>query len=340
MRSEPMLLVVLLAVGLPMRIGAPPVPPKKMPAAQREATAVDFGPTDFCKQPTPPPGVKPGSCFQVVCLPTSIAIGAPFHTRVRWCLQRPRRSHLVVDTLDVNTKEWYGGDGYTPEGEWQCGEHTFEQTMNAVPDPATGEYNVLWRYFVTPVWGDGRYDIREEEPYPNAIAATGIDRQPLYDGLVDDCGLRPDRLVNFPPTGVQDGIDFPYTPYCIQPGEPFFVAVFTHLLSAPAADLHVNLHIGTGPDKYLGPDDIFVAESVEFGIPRDVDAIWSRHLARFTGRATAMLVGYSTPYLTAFLVPAGSTFDPSIPLRALDSGLVTREGPRRGPRLSLYIENA
>eukprot|EP00611_Tribonema_gayanum_P020769 TRINITY_DN3869_c0_g1_i1.p1 TRINITY_DN3869_c0_g1~~TRINITY_DN3869_c0_g1_i1.p1 ORF type:complete len:277 (-),score=63.54 TRINITY_DN3869_c0_g1_i1:265-1095(-) len=213
----------------------------------------------------------------------------------------------------MNTKEWYGGDGYTPEGEWQCGEHTFEQTINAVPDPVTGEYDILWRFFVTPVWGDGRYDIPEEEPYPNAIAATGIDRQPLYDGLVDDCGARSDGLVNFPATGVQDGINFTYTPYCIQPGEPFFVAVFTHLLSAPVADLHVNLQIGTGPDKYLGPDDIFVAKSVEFGIPRDVDAIWSRHLSRFTGRATAKLVGYSTPYLTAFLVPAGSTFDPSIP---------------------------
>jgi hypothetical protein len=33
--------------------------------------------------------------------------------------------------------------------------------------------------------------------------------------------------------------------------------IVTHLESTPAADLHVNLQIGTGGDKYLGPDDIF-----------------------------------------------------------------------------------
>jgi hypothetical protein len=35
--------------------------------------------------------------------------------------------------------------GYTPDGLWQCGEHTFELTMNPQPSPETGEYDVSTR---------------------------------------------------------------------------------------------------------------------------------------------------------------------------------------------------
>jgi hypothetical protein len=43
--------------------------------------------------------------------------------------------------------------GYTPdEGEWQCGEHTFELTMNAQPSPLTGDYDVMWKFFVVVSW--------------------------------------------------------------------------------------------------------------------------------------------------------------------------------------------
>jgi hypothetical protein len=49
--------------------------------------------------------------LQVMCLPTSIDPGEPFHAVVRWCLQRPRRFHITFDALDMNTKEHYGGIG-------------------------------------------------------------------------------------------------------------------------------------------------------------------------------------------------------------------------------------
>jgi hypothetical protein len=37
-----------------------------------------------CSQYQIPPGVKPGSCIQVMCMPTSVAVGKVFHMTVRW----------------------------------------------------------------------------------------------------------------------------------------------------------------------------------------------------------------------------------------------------------------
>ncbi len=165
------------------------------------------------------PGVKPGGCLQVVCMPTSIPVGATFHTRVRWCLQRPRRYNVNFDLLDLGYgKDFFVNDEvkndpteaenpaylYTmedfPLGYSQCGEHTFELELDIEPtkylpgeDPPAGApmYNVMWKFFIAPRWGGGADGVGElHDPFPNMLSESGVPAQPIYtDGgeVVGDC---------------------------------------------------------------------------------------------------------------------------------------------------------
>jgi hypothetical protein len=57
------------------------------------------------------------------------------------------------------------------------------------------------------------------------VGETGIDKQPSYDGLIDDCPVVPDRFWNREATGVQDSIEYVTLPECITPGAPWSVQV-------------------------------------------------------------------------------------------------------------------
>jgi hypothetical protein len=85
---------------------------------------------------------------------------------------------------------------------------------------------------VQPKWGvPGSTEVTD--PFPNMVGETGIDKQPSYDGLIDDCPVVPDRFWNREATGVQDSIEYVTLPACITPGAPWSVqvsAVCLHLI--------------------------------------------------------------------------------------------------------------
>ena len=62
-----------------------------------------------CEQPLQPPGVKPGSCLEVTCIPDAVQIDGPMHATVRYCLQRPRLYDGTFVLLDRITKEYFTG---------------------------------------------------------------------------------------------------------------------------------------------------------------------------------------------------------------------------------------
>jgi hypothetical protein len=67
--------------------------------------------------------------------------------------------------------------------------------------------------------------------------------------------------------------------------------VDSHLESHKKADLRVNLQIGTGGDKYLGVNDIYVTESDIFGLPMNEQGgdYWTFNKIPFTAKQTALL---------------------------------------------------
>ncbi len=250
------------------------------------------------------PGVKVGGCLQVVCMPTSIPVGAKFHTRVRWCLQRPRRAQINFDLLDLGYgKDFFISENtkndpfvvdnpaypYTqedfPMGYSQCAEHTFELNLDIEPtkyppgeDPPPGAplYNVMWKFFIAPEWGGGAGGGPGEnhDPFPNMLSESGVPYQPAYTqgGEVQgDCPTQPTIFWNLPPTGKQDAINFPEFPPCIPRGfagfQGYTLQVWTHVESMDTANLHVNLMGGTGGDSYLGAEDVYFADS-----PDPIDA--------------------------------------------------------------------
>jgi hypothetical protein len=63
------------------------------------------------------------------------------------------------------------------------------------------------------------------------------------------------------------------------------------LESQKTADFRVNLQIGTGGDKYLGAEDIYVTESNIYGTPMNEEGgeYWTIHKIPFTAAQTALL---------------------------------------------------
>ncbi|KAG5190843.1 hypothetical protein JKP88DRAFT_175213 [Tribonema minus] len=258
------------------------------------------------------PGVPDGSCVQVMCIPDSITPGKDFHTTVRWCLQRPRAFHGSFDIIDRDTKDPYGSTGFTPGGAYQCGEHTYTQNVKAV----TPQPDLMFKFFLQPVWGPP--DLNSYDPFPNVIAEVGLNKQPDFGALVNDCAPVPTRVWNVAPTGQQNGIDFPKLPDCVTPGEPWSIRVNTHLETEDAADLRVNLQIGTGADKYLGAKDIYVGESNVYGVLSNPVATkwsdlppkyWTSHDIEFTSKQTELVNKGDNIYIAAFMVPKGEVYD-------------------------------
>lgn len=270
-----------------------------------------------CSQPDQPPGVKPGSCLENTCIPTAVGVNASMHTTVRYCLQRPRLYDGTFVLLDRISKEYFTGTGFKSNGTQQCGEHTYTLDSFAVkPASATNQtYDIMWKYFFLPVWGSATN--RTQDKFPNMLAEAGIAAQPPYTGLVDDCPVKPDYEFVLPPTGKQDAINFASPlPGCVTPGKPWEINIQTHLETVKQADFRVNLQIGTGGDVYLGPDDIYVAESNIYGV-KGVNAsrynytspgYYSTQKIKFTANQTALLNPTDKVYAAAFFVPANSTF--------------------------------
>jgi len=241
--------------------------------------------------------------MEVLCIPESIGMNEPFHTTIRWCLQRPRRHHVTFDLLDMNEKVYLGGgEGLTPEGETQCGVHTFlVNGLNADSD------DIMWKYFITPVFGSEEEGDEWTEPFPNMIAETGIEFQPEYNGLVGDCEVVEDEFWNLEPD--QDSIEFNQISECLVPGMPWEVSVDVHLENHETADLHVNLQIGTGADVYLGDNDIYLNGKVFEVEQNGGNMYWRRFVARFSAVDTMQVEDYETPYISAFMVPSGDVYE-------------------------------
>jgi len=268
-----------------------------------------------------PPGVKPGSCMVTMCVPTSLQEGDTFHATVRFCLQRPRKFHLVFAILDERTKEYYGGAGFgIYETRSQCAEHTFEYTFNA--KPIDGVYDVMWKFYATVKHGTD--EIFVNDMFPNMIAEAGIAAQPDYtQPLTDDCPVLETRFWDLPPTGKQDGIEWFDLPECFQSGIEWVINTATHLESQDFADLHCNLQIGTGGDKFLGPEDVYVTETNVYNIAanpvtKDWDNLpvdyWTNNEIVFTAEQTALVETGARVYLACFMVPPMSQYDPTLPL--------------------------
>jgi hypothetical protein len=219
--------------------------------------------------------------------------------------------------LDRINKAYFTGTGFQSNGTQQCGEHTYQLDKFAVKtaSPTNATYDIMWKYFFLPVWGTGENN-RTQDQFPNMLAEAGIPQQPPYTGLVNQCPVKPNREWILPPTGKQDAITFKTIPTCITPGKPWSIDVYYHLESAAKADLRVNLQIGTGGDKYLGPEDIYVTESNIYGV-KGVNATlynytspqyYSKDTAKFTANQTSLLSPGDRVYAAAFLVPFNSTF--------------------------------
>lgn len=333
MKSVALLATVALAFGhnlmrvLPegsMISNAPTMAPTMSPISYTVAPTMYISDDERCVQTVIPPGVKPGSCMQVMCMPPSVEEGQEFNVTVRFCLQRPRKWHLVFALLDERTKEYFSGAGTGIVNERsQCAEVTFaNQLFDATP--IDGVYNVMWKFYV--VTNHGTPPEYLEDQFPNMIAEGGVPQQPDYTQPLDpedNCEDTGDmRLWNLPPTGMQDGIEWTVIPDCFNPGEEWVVQVDTHLESEATADLHCNLQIGTGGDVYLGEEDVYVTESNVYlltanTMAKDWDNIpddyWTYNEIIFTADQTALVEEGSNVYLACFLVPAFSEYDATIP---------------------------
>ncbi|KAG5188831.1 hypothetical protein JKP88DRAFT_233810 [Tribonema minus] len=165
----------------------------------------------------------------------------------------------------------------------------------------------MWKYFVTP---RHYLDHPTDDIFPNMLAESGIYKQPQYlaDGVPTqgDCPILKTRLWNEKPTGKQDAVEYTERPACITPGKPWSIQIRYHLESIQKADMRTNLMLGTGGDKYLGPNDVFVTENV-FTVSDNKG--WTAHTVQFTAAQTQLFAKRPSPYVTSFMVPAGSEFN-------------------------------
>eukprot|EP00611_Tribonema_gayanum_P020850 TRINITY_DN3899_c0_g1_i4.p1 TRINITY_DN3899_c0_g1~~TRINITY_DN3899_c0_g1_i4.p1 ORF type:complete len:509 (+),score=95.93 TRINITY_DN3899_c0_g1_i4:958-2484(+) len=180
-----------------------PPPPKPLDPLLASVTKLNVA--DSCTQSDVPIGVKPGGCMQVVCLPKAIAVGTMFHATVRWCVQRPRAWQVYFGLVDESTGHFVTTSDFHYDiiEDAQCGEHTFDLTINAAK--VTKDTNLLWKGLLTPV----HYGLAKEldGTIPN-----------LLDGIV------PRVLPNGPALDMVDG----YRARLINPGA-------LDLVNSPAA---------------------------------------------------------------------------------------------------------
>ncbi|KAG5192729.1 hypothetical protein JKP88DRAFT_347293 [Tribonema minus] len=311
---------------------APTMSPSSSPTVAPTSGLIfpeDTPKNEVCVQGVRPPGVKPGACMQVMCVPKAVEKLDKFHTTVRFCLQRPRKWHLAFGLLDMKTKAYLGGEGFgIVDEEWQCAEHTFEHVFLApkdLPDPATtkpypnltpSKLDLMWKFFAIPNWGTGADDY-VEDTFPNMLAEAGIDIQPNYLKPLTpegDCPIKPTRFWNLPPTGEEDGINFSVIPPCLAPGEEWTIVVDTHIESVPMADLHVNMQIGSGGDVYLGDADVYVTESDIFGLDKNTPGRkWTQNVVTFTKAQTKLVTRTDKVYLATFLVRPNSQYNKKVP---------------------------
>jgi hypothetical protein len=287
-------------------------------AAPTVAPTMYIPENERCVETTIPPGVKPGSCMEVMCYPESIQVGQEFHITVRFCLQRPRKWHLTFGLLDQVTKKYYGGEGTgIVDTRSQCAEVTFLHTFLA-DEEVDGTIDLMWKFYT--ITNHGTPPEYLEDIFPNMLSECGVPQQPDYTTpMVDDCPDTGDmRVWNLPPTGMQDGIEWTDLPLCFTPGEDWTTIVDTHLESVPVADLHCNLLIGTGGDVYLGEADVYVTETNAYlleanpvtddwdNLPEDY---WTKNTIVFTGEQTALVEPGTNVYLACFLVEAFAVYD-------------------------------
>jgi hypothetical protein len=296
--------------------------PSAAPTAAPTAAPFFLPEDEQCVQTVKPPGVKPGSCMVVTCLPESVQNGDTFHVTVRWCLQYPRVYHLAFNLLNIETKEYYGGEGWDSFEPTQCGEHTFEHTLDAAtaPDGGIAPDSLMWKFFTLPIWGNEK-DGWIQDTFPNMQSECGVPVQPNYQKpLSGDCPVVETRTWNLPPTGKQDQITFSQKPECFTPGKPWTIQVDTHLESVSLADLRTNIQIGTGNDKYLGPEDIYVTEMDIFGVKpnpgnshqRDTPGFWTYNKVTFPASLTEKVADGDNIYIASFMVKAGDQYNPNI----------------------------
>jgi hypothetical protein len=297
------------------------------PTAAPTVAPTMFIPEDErCVETVIPPGVKPGACMEVMCYPDSIMVGEDFHITVRFCLQRPRKWHLVFALLDINTKEYYGGEGTgIVDTPMQCAEVTF--VHNFFAKEVDGAFDIMWKFYTVANHGTALNYL--EDTFPNMLSECGVPVQPdYYKQLTNDCPDTGDmRMWNLPPTGMQDGIEWTDLPACFAPGEDWTSIVDTHLETEAFADLHCNLLIGTGGDVYLGEEDVYVTETNVYlleanPVTADWDNLpenyWTKNTIVFTGEQTALVDPDSNVYLACFLVKAFAAFDDTIGWDYLD----------------------
>ncbi|KAG5190828.1 hypothetical protein JKP88DRAFT_205172 [Tribonema minus] len=308
----------------PVVPAVPPAPLKPFLLPNGSIDFVNLPPWTRCEQGVKPPGVKPGACLQVMCMPKSVQPGDTFHITIRFCLQRPRRWHLAFGLLDLNSKQYYGGAGAgVLDTRAQCGEVTFEHTFDAKKSPGLGIFDLMWKFYIVPNHGmDGFY---VEDTFPNMLGEAGVDQQPNYLAPLDkkmDCPNKEMQQWNLPPTGFQNGIEYTIIPKCFQPGQPWFVLVDTHLETMDEADLHCNLQIGSGGDVYLGPEDQYVTETNVYNLQANPKTgswasvppgYWTTHPILFTAAQTALVQPDTPVYLACFMVPPGAAYNPGFP---------------------------
>eukprot|EP00953_Heterococcus_sp_UTEX-ZZ885_P030350 16039-Heterococcus_DN1.PRE.4 len=288
---------------------------------------------DSCVQTDVPISAKPGSCLQVMCLPAAVSAGIPFNTTVRFCLQYPRPWHFQFSLLDEKTKKYVEGSNINNEDYQQCELVLTQAQINNL------DYD--WKYYIThvlmcsfPCWSarvvvqqsqqlnasSSSSDNKTAEDYPNNIAETSaIVPLPYY--LPDQCLYA--YMFTFKLAarfGVHcDVITFDETPECLTPGKPWSITVKTHVGSAKTVDWRTNLQKGSGPNKYLGEKDSFVAESNVYGLKlntvNDTAAAgyWTKTVVKFTAADTRLIKPKDNIYVASFMVPAKAKYNAKLP---------------------------
>ncbi|CAM9742129.1 unnamed protein product [Chrysoparadoxa australica] len=227
-----------------------------------------------CMQDALLPGVKPGSCLQVLCFPDRIAFDEPFHATVTWCLDRARPAALSFDTLDNIEKFFisYGEGGSTKtfyddeEEAYQCGINTFEITLPADLTIDNPEFSgdVMYKYFITPIfYGDDEKDTPQllQDPFPNMLAEAGWNLLPdQYGALEGDCPVVDFELWNLTEPEPYDAIDIEI-PECHENGKDLDITFDVELNTIEESEITCNLMGGQGVDVYLSEEEIFVAQA-------------------------------------------------------------------------------
>ncbi|KAG5175546.1 hypothetical protein JKP88DRAFT_283496 [Tribonema minus] len=231
-----------------------------------------------------------------------------------------RASIQTFALLDMKTKEYYMGNGASiaAEQESQCGEVTFTQALSTPP----GARDLMWKFYIVPTWGTATDYV--EDTFPNMLAEAGVPEQPDYmrplppAALCKESAPNP-RLWSFPPTGLQNAIDYAVVPPCLTPGTTWALAVRTHLETQARGDLHCNLQLGSGADN---PDDVYLTETDVWG--REANSVaaswsalppgyWTLHDIVFTPTQTRMVRPGAPVYVVCSRVPAGASFGEDVP---------------------------